>query len=354
MSSNVRRREYLVKRLRSVCSNLGCAQACVPTVLVDSLEPLHRLLLSHWRASRRRHIVWFLELYTCDMQALLSEFSSRVRRLRTTAVGLEYLQISRIVGWFILALCRWVLLRRHFCSSQNVVLVSSELRKAYLTGRDKIDASRIGVLPNRPLEANNTCAQAVEDQLNGFKLPRKFIVLLGQVNSCADFTTLIGIANNLSQRLITTQLECLHCRRIARDSRIVDVLGQVDPASAVRLMIGATAVAALYRTDSPNQALAASSKLQEAMALGKPIIVSRNAGALRDLRDANYVGYVVLDEGADCARKILQRADEPQEYGLSQVNFNEYLDAMLTSASHPLGRLHFGTVSPNSCAKQKE
>lgn len=231
--------------------------------------------------------IWSLELYFVSYVAMLSEEKNLWRKYRNKRQSI----FRTMIDWTLHAsrrLAQVTLHRLLILSSKRITIIAaSSLRSDFLRSRLK---AKVLPLRNAPVWSQSSCPKEV------IKLAKPYIYLGGSLNNLDDAALILRecVAKNLYFVISTSDSDSAEFLSALAPCHVI-LTGLINHEEVMRWVRGAAAVAVLYVNATWNQRLSASSKLLEAMNMGKTIIVSRNPGALDEISYFSYSRFVIVD-----------------------------------------------------------
>ena len=126
---------------------------------------------------------------------------------------------------------------------------------------------------------------------------KDYIIIAGNINNFEDFIVLTKFCEKNNLKLLHCgKKDCNIIKKTVRYKKTLQFLGFIESSTVLEMQKRAIAVAVLYKENTINNRLSASSKLLEAIFFSNKIIVSRNNGALNELQNFSYSNFFSIDE----------------------------------------------------------
>jgi hypothetical protein len=245
-----------------------------------------KILLNSLYSKNSIIIYWNLEIYLLSYKYYLEEILSIPSVTKKIKSSLKF-----FIFWVPKIFINKIILSRF----NTILILSSEERKKIFL--NIYNQNSLYVLRNKPVSIN------FEPYLNLIKLKeisnlisKRFLFLPGSINNFEDFNIIINFSKkyNLDIILATTQINTLE--NILLKNKNIKNIGSVPNYLIQFLISKCIAGICLYRNNTTNQKLSASSKLFEFLYFNKLVIVSRNIGVLSELKIIQYVNYIITDK----------------------------------------------------------
>lgn len=232
-------------------------------------------------------IYWNLEIYLISFNFYIEEIFA------LSSISQKILSsIKFLIYWLPKIFLNKIIISR----SNSILILSSEERKnIYLYNYNK-RVKNVFVLRNKPVQIN------YEPYLNDIILKEfsniistKYLFLPGSINNIVDFNIILNysIKNKFNIILATSNNSILN--KIILSNRNIINIGTVPNYLIHYLISNCSAGICLYRNNTTNQNLSASSKLFEFLYFNKLVIVSKNTGVLSELKNIQYNDYLIVD-----------------------------------------------------------
>jgi hypothetical protein len=239
--------------------------------------------LRKWSKRKKnvRFIVWTLELYSLSYKSRVNEYLSRYNN-----------KIRR--NWVKALIREWIpkiyLFRSIISGNKNIVIASSRLRVEYLKNKFNKHISFF-VIRNKPTFALPDTGQKISmndltPEIKKLITSKKFLFSPGSINNFEDFKKVCQFAYVRNLKIIVATKEDKQLTDIhTQFPQLIYNLGNVSNGVVQSLVKICTAGVCLYRNNSENQKLSASSKLFEFLLFNKSVIVSNNDGVIDELSE---------------------------------------------------------------------
>ncbi len=259
-------------------------------IFSDGIKFFDLILLVLFVRKKCNLILWSLEMYNIEKDSLYSELNQIFNDYKKSRGFLSLKKLVTITYFFIKKYPRIFLINYLFRNRIKSLIVSSDLRMKFI--KEKFPNLKIFVLRNSIVKSYVKSDKKII--LNPYK---DYIIIAGNINNLDDFIVLTKFCEK-------NNLKLLHCgkkdfniiKKTVRYKSTVQFLGFMESAAVLEMQKRAIAVAVLYKENTINQRLSASSKLLEAIFFSNKIIVSRNNGALNELQNFSYSNFFSIDE----------------------------------------------------------
>lgn len=259
-------------------------------VISDGIKTIDLLLLVLFARKKINLILWSLEMYNIEENSLHSELNQIFNVYKKSKGFISFKKLVTIAYIFFKKYPRIFLIKYLNKNKIKSLIVSSNLRKKFI--KEKFPKLKIFVLRNSIVKS-----YIKSDPQKTLMLYSDFIIIAGNINNFDDFLVLTKFCEK-------NELKLLHfgkkddniTKKIVKYKNTVNFLGFIESSAIIEIQKKALAVAVLYIKDTINQKYSASSKLLEAIFFSNKIIVSRNTGALNELKEFSYSNYFLIDE----------------------------------------------------------
>jgi hypothetical protein len=232
-------------------------------------------------------IYWNLEIYLISFKFYFEELLSIPQISKKILSTLKF-----IIFWMPKIFLNKVIISR----SNSILILSSEERKKIILHKNKIHPDNVYVLRNKPVQIN------YESYLNDITLKKfsnfistRYFFLPGSINNIEDFNIIVNYSIENDYNIILATSDNNIIDKIIHKNKNVINIGIVPNYLIQYLISKCTAGICLYRNNTSNQKLSASSKLFEFLYFNKPLIVSRNTGVLSELKNIYYENFSLVD-----------------------------------------------------------
>ena len=259
-------------------------------VISDVIKTFDLLLLVLFARKKINLILWSLEMYNIEENSLFSELNQIFNDYKKSKDFISLKKLVTIAYIFLNKYPRIFLIKYLNKNKVKSLIVSSNLRMKFI--KEKFPQLKIFVLRNSIVKSY------IKSETKKILIPTcDYIIIAGNINNFDDFLVLTKFCEK-------NKLKLLHCgeknhniiKKIVKYKNTVNFLGFIESSKIIELQKEALAVAVLYIKDTINQKYSASSKLLEAIFFSNKIIVSRNIGALNELKDFSYSNFFLIDE----------------------------------------------------------
>lgn len=264
------------------------------------LKSIARLLASSLFGNVHTVTVWALETYDYCGQAAFEESLRSFRRSSHLSAAKSLAITFRIVLRLVYRLVTVVMLKTLAAITDLTFILPSEGRRAHFARRFSKEA--------RTIVLRNSSCLPTESLTTKFKIPvelhDRYLFLGGAVNSCADLLLVLEFCREMDLQFVIAGERNPHLEELQiRYTDTLVLVGFLDHPAVLRVLSQALAAVVIYDDLSINQRLSASSKITEAMSLGKWIVGTANQGILEIVEEFGYTKFMLISDlvGNSCA-----------------------------------------------------
>lgn len=252
-------------------------------------------------------IFGILETYSFDIAAFLGErLCAFYSLIQNNKIGIlhKYLKLFKLIigttaGGVIIITINLVLYLKNL-QTRVVIIVPSELRMKYLKSKLMKKNYFYYVLQNKLLLSDINSINFYSINKNDNNL---YIILSGRIN---NHKLLIDLSIRLLQmevKILVVGASDEENASIFKNYCNIKLIKNMPHIELLNTVNNALAGLVIYSNSTINQRFSASGKLFEFMALGIPIIVSDNIGAIKDLT-MNKIKYTLIEDLIKCDTSI--------------------------------------------------
>jgi hypothetical protein len=317
------------KGYKNICNNILYFDEILPSSILISdgalLSDKHKILKHILKRKIKAVEFISLEVYSLDYRAMVQENIANiilpVENLHSIkGLFINFYNVGKMGYSSLRALYNITITRVILNLTKSTVFVSSDLRRDYL--KNKINSKiSIKIMKNLPLE--DDWKRVKNDKFSGFHntlSQKKYLFLPGNVNNIKDFVKVCKFAelNNLDV-VVSSHLK-LPTQIVMKFGSSIIETGPLTHEYIVSLSYDCFAGVVLYKNNTVNQKISASSKFLEFIYINKPVIVSRNKGVLHEA-DIYSAQVFIADELKD--NTLLKSFKEGKN---NAISFENYLD----------------------------
>ena len=232
-------------------------------------------------------IYWNLEIYLISFKFYFEEILSLSSIPKKILSSLKFLFF-----WVPKILLNKIIISR----TNSILILSSEERKKIFLNKYNKPSDNVYVLRNKPVQINFEpyFNDIILKDFSSF-ITTKYLFLPGSINNLVDFNIIINYSIERDYNIILATSPNNNLNKIIMNNKNIINIGSVPNYLIQYLISKSTAGICLYRNNTTNQNLSASSKLFEFLYFNKPVIVSRNTGVLSELNNINYENFLIVD-----------------------------------------------------------
>jgi len=262
-----------------------------------------------------------LEVYSIDFRALFQERKVSLLELYCKSGKFYFVyRLMRASISFLYAAFSVFLTRTILNISNSTTFVSSNLRLDYLYTRTNI-STNYSIMKNLPLKGRWKYGKCDNiHYLNTLIQKRRYLFLPGNIHNEEEFILVCEFARLSSLIIVIASYKKITNQKIKKYDNIIVETGPLSYECIVDISYHCVAGIALYRSNTINQTLSASSKFLEFLYIRKPVITSRNEGVLSEVK--NYSAKVFFVDN-------LKHVKFNGDFSNSLVSFETYLDNAL-------------------------
>jgi hypothetical protein len=227
----------------------------------------------------------FLELYTISYKALINEVFSYL-----LYDNFSFIQFLKQIYFTPSRLIRIILFRLILKSKSCTIFLPSSLRIKFIS---QILIKEHIYKRVRNLLINNTASEYNNDL---YYQPYSYLFIAGNIYYLNDFKIICQFAFKSNIKIVVSSKTKLSNHLTKKFENTIIQTGPLSHSKIIELTKNCLAGIAVFTKDNINQNFAASSKLYEYAAYGKPIIVSRVAGVESEVQEFSIKNIIYIDQ----------------------------------------------------------
>lgn len=227
----------------------------------------------------------FLELYTISFGSLINEISWYLY-FESFSIKQIFVQIYYTPKRFVRLVLFRLILKFNSCR----IFLPSTLRVNYVKN---ILGNKHRYVRVRNLLFNNIGSSGI---LNSTYSPYSYFFIAGNIYYLSDFVKVCDFARKNKFKVIVTSRQSINSKIVNSYLDVIIQTGPLNHIDIIELTRNCLAGIAVFCDKNINQNLAASSKLYEYAAFGKPIIVSRVPGVEMEVKEFCIKNVIYIDQ----------------------------------------------------------